>query len=80
MKSKSAFWVGVVASLPVLLSAAQPPGEPVLLRTALLVKDAKVAARFYELLGFRTETEMDNPRKPRAISFRSMQLRPALAS
>jgi len=69
MKSKSAFWAGVVASLPVLLSAAQPPGEPVLLRTALLVKDAKVAARFYELLGFRTETEMDNPRKPEGNFF-----------
>lgn len=53
------------------LSSTQASAEdsPVLLRTALIVKDATTAIRFYELLGFRVESEMNNPRKPESNPF-----------
>ncbi len=69
MMTKSLFWSAIAAFFLALQTAALPAGEPTLLRTALLVKDAKVAIGFYELLGFRTETEMDNPRKPEGNFF-----------
>lgn len=59
----------LVAALLSLMPIAVIASEPVLLRTALLVKDASASARFYELLGFRIETEMDNPRKPEGNFF-----------
>lgn len=61
--------VVLVAGLLSLIPATVMASEPVLLRTALLVKDASASARFYELLGFRIETEMDNPRKPEGNFF-----------
>jgi len=69
MMSKSLFWSAVAAFLLALQPTMLRAGEPVLLRTALLVKDAKASVSFYELLGFRIETEMDNARKPEGNFF-----------
>jgi len=69
MMSKPLFCVVIAVFSLALQATVLQAGEPRLLRTALLVKDAKASIRFYELLGFRIETEMDIPRKPEGNFF-----------
>lgn len=69
MIGKSLFSATVATFSLTLPTALPQASEPVLLRTSLLVKDAEVSVRFYELLGFRTETEMSSPRQPEGNFF-----------
>lgn len=68
MSCKSLLWTlfAVLACASNLTSATESPNDraPVLLRTALLVADAERSKRFYERLGFKAETDIDNPRDP----------------
>ena len=62
----------LAALLPLLLVLWPRPAwtaEPSLLRVALIVQDAAASMRFYELLGYRTEMDQTNPRKPEGNFF-----------
>jgi catechol 2,3-dioxygenase-like lactoylglutathione lyase family enzyme len=65
------FFRGVLCLLALAMSAlaAASTPQPTLLRAALIVEDAARSIRFYELLGFRTELDQTNPRRPEGNHF-----------
>lgn len=70
---RASSWRAVAVVAAVFLAGADSAGAQTtpaaLLRTALIVTDADRSVAFYHVLGFEPESELANPRDPKANAF-----------